>query len=125
MSLGAIDGKHVQLLKPPHSGTLNYNYKHFFSTVLMAVCDSRYRLLYVDIGSPGSNSDGGIFSSSSLKRRMDENLLAVPRPNQLLHSDQTVPYYFVGDAAFPLRTDLMKPFPGRNIVHDEKIFNYR
>lgn len=123
--LGAIDGKHIRLAKPPHSGTLNYNYKHFFSTVLMGVCDSRYRLVCVDIGSPGSNSDGGVFATSSLKKLMDSNQLNVPAPTQLPQSTEETPCYFVGDAAFPLRIDLMKPFPRQQLNHDEKIFNYR
>ena len=123
--LGAIDGKHIRLTKPPHSGTVNYNYKHFFSTVLLGVCDSRYRLLYVDIGSPGSNSDGGVFSTSNLKRLMDSNQLGLPQPTQLPQSAESTPYYLVGDAAFPLRQDLMKPFPRQQLNHDEKVFNYR
>lgn len=91
----------------------------------MGVCDSRYRLVYVDIGSPGSNSDGGVFSTSTLKRLLDENRLAIPAPVQLPQSSDVVPYFLVGDSAFPLRADLMKPYPGQRIGHDEKIFNYR
>ena len=31
----------------------------------------------------------------------------------------------VGDDAFPLKTYLMKPYPGANLTYDEKIYNYR
>ena len=41
--LGAMDGKHIRVKKPPHSGSRFFNYKHYFSIVLMAVADSNYK----------------------------------------------------------------------------------
>lgn len=40
--IGALDRKHVRVIKPTKSGSLFYNYKHYFSTVLMAICDANY-----------------------------------------------------------------------------------
>jgi len=50
--LGAVDGKHIRVIKPEHRGSMFYNYKDFFfPVVIMGVADTNYRFVYVDIGS--------------------------------------------------------------------------
>ncbi|XP_076545696.1 uncharacterized protein LOC143305546 [Osmia lignaria lignaria] len=46
--VGAMDGKHVVLQAPAHSGSDFYNYKSQFSIVLFALVDADYNFLYVD-----------------------------------------------------------------------------
>ncbi|XP_050293722.1 uncharacterized protein LOC126734230 [Anthonomus grandis grandis] len=43
--IGAVDGKHIRIIKPTKSGSLFFNYKHFFSVLLLAVCDRIIALL--------------------------------------------------------------------------------
>ena len=63
--IGAIDGKHISILPLPKTGSQYFNYKHFFSIVLLALVDANYRFLYVDIGSCGRVSDGGVYNKLS------------------------------------------------------------
>ncbi|XP_067123185.1 uncharacterized protein [Centruroides vittatus] len=124
--LGAIDGKHVIIECPFNTGSLNFNYKNCFSKVLLAACDAHYRFIFVDIGSYGSESDGGIFSRSRLGQGLCQNRFNLPEPRKLSNEFE-LPYFFVGDEAFPLTTYLMRPYPRKrkNLIWKEKIFNYR
>ncbi|XP_068992408.1 uncharacterized protein [Neodiprion pinetum] len=122
--LGAIDGKHVDAQCPPNSGTLYFNYHKRYSVVLMAVCDHNYKFTLVDIGSAGKNSDGGIFAISDLNP--ENRQLNIPEgASKLSGSDIQMPYFFIGDEAFPIGQHLMRPFTGNYLGERKNIFNYR
>lgn len=123
--LGAIDGKHIYIQLPANSGSTYHNYKSRFSVVLMAVVDANYKFIYANVGAQGRVSDAGLFGQSDLRTAMDRGLLNVPCPEPLPDTNLTMPYAFIGDEAFPLRTDLVKPYPHRNLDHGQRIFNYR
>lgn len=122
---GALDGKHIRIRKPANSGSLFYNYKHFFSVVMMALVDADYKFIWLSVGSYGSSSDGQIFNESELRPMLEDGTLGLPPPSTLSRDERAVPYYLIGDDAFPLRPWLMKPYSRRQLNHDERIFNYR
>ena len=43
-----------------------FNYKQSISIVLQGVADSESRFIFIDIGAYGKQSDGGIFTGSTL-----------------------------------------------------------
>jgi len=123
--VGALDGKHISILPPPNSGSQYFNYKHFFSIVLLALVDANYRFLYVDTGCYGRMSDGGVYNNSSLAEALAVNSLNIPKPELINASDIKMPFVVVSDDAFPLKPYLMKPYSHRQLTKEKQIFNYR
>lgn len=123
--IGAVDGKHVNMIAPPKSGSTFYNYKGFHSIVLMAVVDAEYKYLYIDVGCNGRISDGGVFSKCSLQQALDKNDLNLPTPRPLPGREVNIPFLLVSDDAFRMQTNLLKPYPGRSLSAGQRIFNYR
>ena len=123
--VGAIDGKHIMLRCPSNSGSTFFNYKGRFSIHLLAVCDAHYRFVLADIGCEGRRSDGGVLADSEFGKALSDGTLVFPDPTPLEESGNDIPFYFVGDEAFPLRQYLMRPFPGKGLSEDRRIFNYR
>lgn len=124
--LGALDGKHVVLEAPIKSGTEFYNYKNFFSIVLFALVDADYNFLFVDVGCQGRISDGGIFKDTKLCEMIEDRTINLPSPDSLPRRHIPIPYFFVGDSAFALSENLMKPYAGAHPKGTSKrVFNYR
>jgi len=70
-----------------NSGSFYYNYKGFFSIVLLAVVDADYKFLYCDIGASGAGSDAGIFNDTEQKEYLQHALKFSPSSTALILSD--------------------------------------
>ncbi|XP_031341005.1 putative nuclease HARBI1 [Photinus pyralis] len=123
--LGAVDGKHVRIIPPRGSGSYFFNYKGEHSLVLMAVVNSNYEFIMIDFGVNGRISDGGVIEYTKFYDKLKNGTLCLPPPRSLKNTNHSFPFIFVGDEAFTLRPDFLKPFNQRELDHDKKIFNYR
>ena len=93
------------------SGSSYFNYKGTHSIVLMAVCDSHYRIILVNIGESGKSSDGGIFANSHFGIAFEEKTLNLPKSPFLPNARIDFHYVLVGDEAFPRKDYLMRSYP--------------
>jgi hypothetical protein len=123
--IGALDGKHVALRKPHNAASFYYNYKNFHSIVLLGLVDAEYKFLWADVGANGACSDAQIWDECELKVAIQGKTIGLPDADFLPNDDKDIPYFIVGDDAFPLRTFLMKPYARRGLDVEERIFNYR
>ena len=124
-AVGALDGKHIAIRKPPKSGSLYFNYKGFFSIIMLALVDADYKFIWVDVGAMGHMSDAQIFNTSELKECFENGTINIPPPEPMPNDDRPIPYFMLADDAFALRTYLMKPYSKRNMTDAELIANYR
>lgn len=63
----------------------------------------------------------------SPRAALDAKKLEVPDEQHLPGAEHlgNMPFTIVGDAAFPLKTYLMRPYPGLDLTRQQRIFNYR
>jgi len=76
--VGSIDGKHIRLKYPSNSGSMNYNYRHYYSILLQRLADSQYRFINIDVCVYGKQSDSGIFRHMSLCQLLSSNNSNMP-----------------------------------------------
>lgn len=123
--IGAIDGKHVAIQQPSSSGSEFFNYKHFFSVLLLALVDANYKFIYANVGASGRAGDAGVYNESTLKKAACSNMVNLPPPATVEGISSKVNFHIVGDDAFAMNKNLMKPYPHKNLDKEKRIFNYR
>ncbi|KAF0725423.1 protein ALP1-like [Aphis craccivora] len=92
----------------------------------MAVVDAEYSFISIDVGSYGKESDSTIFKNCPFGKKLYAGLLNLPAPVVLPNTDNfPEPLVVIGDEAFGLHKNLLRPYPGRGLTQKRKIFNYR
>ena len=77
---------------PSFTGTQYYNYKRFFSLVLMAVCDANYCFTMFDVRQFGSNNDSGVLANSTMGMLLDSDSLNIPKSRVINENIGPLPY---------------------------------
>jgi len=110
-----MNGKHIVIHCPSKSGSEFYNYKKDYSVILLAIVGANCKFIYIDDGTNSRVNDALVFSKSTFNEALQTNTLNLPTEG-----------VFVGDDAFPLRKNIMKPYSmTRPLTIKERIFNYR
>ncbi|KAH7974282.1 hypothetical protein HPB49_013724 [Dermacentor silvarum] len=99
--------------------------KHTFSIVLTAAVDSEYKYTLIDVGAEGRRSDGDVLKNFESGKALENRNLGLPSAGELPGTGIVAPYAFVGDEAFQLREDFMRPFPAKQLRDGRGVFNYR
>ncbi|XP_069755614.1 uncharacterized protein [Narcine bancroftii] len=122
---GAIDGSHIPIITLSVDAAAYYSRKGWHSEVLQAVVDNRFCFSDVFVGWPGCTHDVRVLANSPLFRKAeDQGRYLFPRDVSKDVEGVEVPAYLVGDAAYPLRSWLMKGFTQHRVLdQDQRRFN--
>jgi hypothetical protein len=125
-SVGAVGGKHIRCINPRAGGSNFFNYKKFFSVVLMAVADANQRFVAINVGAYGKEGDSTVFRDSPLGNKLYSGSINLPQPRCLPNTNENPqPFVMVGDEAFKLSTNVLRPYPARELNTSKRVFNYR
>lgn len=114
--IGAIDGCHIPIKAPKNNPIDFYNRNKVHSIILQGVCNHKALFIDVFIGMPGRMHDARVFRQSELFTRLNQG------ENILLPADM----HLLGDAAYPLMTNLMTPFRDNgHLTREQSNYNVR
>lgn len=91
----------------------------------MACANANYEFIWCEVGTNGRISDGGVIRNTKFYERLISGTLNIPPAEPVDGSMINIPHVFVGDEAFALRPDFMKPFSQQTLNDERRIFNYR
>ncbi|EYB86419.1 hypothetical protein Y032_0279g1197 [Ancylostoma ceylanicum] len=118
-AVGFMDGKHIGIKKPARSGSAYWNYQHYYSIILLALCDCDYRIMCFDIGAPGRAGDAGVFRRSAIRRYLDRNDDLFP-PTRNLGNVGAVQYHILVDGGFGQGHRFVRPYTQAEASTPEK-----
>ena len=126
-AFSAIDGSHLPIKCPPglaQAMKQYHNFKNFYSVILLALVDAKYRFIWASLGAPGNTHDSTLFQSTTLWSNIvsgDVLSEAAAKTND----DIVIPPLILGDGTFLMRSLLLKPYGDAVLSDKKRYFNYR
>ena len=97
----------------------------------MALVNANCKFISIDVGDYGSNADVAVFRKSVFGQRFLDNDMDIPPPKTIPNAEhlESLPYVIVADEAFPLKSNIMRPYPkvktAARLPREVQIFNYQ
>ncbi|XP_071649777.1 putative nuclease HARBI1 isoform X2 [Temnothorax longispinosus] len=109
--VGCIDGSYISIRTPSHKIRSTYVNRHDETAItLQGICDAQNRFIDVFTGISSKIHDARVYSMSFIREKVCQ-----------MGED----YHIIGDAAYPLSTNLITPYKDYGILNEtERTFNY-
>lgn len=115
--IGALEGKRVRFQPPSSRG--------IYSIFFIMLVDANYRIIYVDVGDEEKIANGRFWHDCSLKMAVDTDSVGIPQIKPWPNEKSPKQFVFLGNDAFPLGSNLLKPYSKDDLTKQEQVFNYR
>eukprot|EP00457_Paulinella_chromatophora_P007336 gb/GEZN01007359.1/.p1 GENE.gb/GEZN01007359.1/~~gb/GEZN01007359.1/.p1 ORF type:complete len:501 (+),score=25.03 gb/GEZN01007359.1/:73-1503(+) len=104
--IGAIDGLLVKIKCPRWTDSSEakrfFSRKNTYGVIVLSIFDAERRCIFLSVNAPGSCNDSMAFEFTTLFQKLEAGIIHIPKP-----------FHFVGDNAFPQRTWMCVPMPGK------------
>lgn len=111
-AMGAIDGSHIEIVKPTENQDSYINRKGYASLLLQGVVDHEKRFIDVFCGEPGSLHDARLLRRSALYSKILNN-------PEFIGED-----FLLGDSAYPNLHWIVTPFQDNGfLTENQRLFN--
>ena len=118
----SIDGKHVVIQAPNGAGSLYIITISILIVLFYWASATPNIVLHYSIS---VITEGSVLRNSSFGGALESNQLSVPQPEHIQDCPKPLSYVFLGNAAFLLRENILRPCPGKYLPEPKKIFTYR
>ncbi|XP_042146329.1 uncharacterized protein LOC115327006 [Ixodes scapularis] len=107
-----LNGCHF-LISPPKVNASDYHKrKGWYSIILPVLVDHWYRFRYLNVGTPGQCHDAPVYRRPALAAVLEGRTLQMP---MVTVNGTTVPPLILCDQAFHLISNMLKPYPRKNV----------